>query len=132
MRNLKKRYILTIISLFIITPIGFYSKFYKGSLEFWVNNSLCDIFYEIFWCLVVFLFFHKIKPKIIALMIFLITCLIEFSQLLHPQFLEVIRKTFIGKTILGTSFVVTDFLYYLIGCFLSLIWMNLIKKMSKS
>ena len=132
MKKINKTHILTLISLLLVTPIGFYSKFYKGSFEFWVNNSLCDVFYEIFWCLIVFLFFQKIKTKMIALLIFLVTCLIEFSQLWHPPFLELIRVTFIGRTILGTSFVWADFLYYLIGCFLALLWMNLIKKMSKS
>ena len=132
MKKKNKIRLITFLSILIITPLGFYSKFYKGLFEFWVNNSLCGVFYEIFWCLIVFLFFQKIKPKMIALLIFLITCLVEFSQLWHPHFLEVIRNTFIGRTILGTSFVWTDFLYYLIGCFLGLLWINLIKKLSKS
>ena len=39
----------TIISIFGIVPIGFYSKFYRGSAAQWVNGSLGGVFYEIFW-----------------------------------------------------------------------------------
>jgi hypothetical protein len=32
------------------------------------------------------------------------TCLLEFLQLWHPPLLEAVRSTFIGRTVLGTSF----------------------------
>jgi len=115
---------LTFISLLIITPIGFYSKFYKGPAVLWVNNSLGGVFYEIFWCLLIFLFFSKSKPRLIATLVFIITCSLEFLQLWHPHFLEIIRNNFIGRTILGNSFTWSDFPYYFIGSWIGFLWLR--------
>ena len=105
----------TIILLFIIIAFGFYTKFYSGPAASWVNNSLGGVFYEIFWCLLFFLFFQKAKPFKIAATVLAITCCLESLQLWHPGFLEVLRSNFIGRTILGTSFNWSDFIYYIIG-----------------
>lgn len=119
---------LTIVSLFIIVPIGFYSKFYKGPAASWVNNSLGGTFYEIFWCLLSFLIFNKSKPWIVATIVLIITCLLEFLQLWQPYFLQVIRRTFIGATILGNSFTWADFPYYFIGSGVGWYWLKWLNK----
>ncbi len=117
---MKKRFI-TLIIILIVIPIGFYSKFYKGIYANWVNNSLGGIFYEIFWILLIYLFFTRLKTVYIALIVLLATCALEFLQLWHPPFLQILRSNFIGVTILGNSFVWNDFPYYFIGSFLG--WM---------
>jgi len=99
----------------IITPLGFYTKFYSGPAANWVNDSLCGDFYEIFWCLLVFLFFVNVKAWVIATSVFIVTCFLELLQLWHPEFLEFIRSYFIGRTLLGTSFNLYDFIYYFMG-----------------
>ena len=117
----------TILSIIILLPIGFYSKFYQGPAHVWVNDSLGGAFYEIFWCLVVFLFFTKTAPWKIAVAVFLITCALEFLQLWHPLFLELIRGNFIGRTILGTTFTWADFIYYIVGSLGAWIWLVQLK-----
>ena len=118
----------TLLSLVLIVPLGFYSKFYTGIAHVWVNDSLGGIFYEIFWCLVFFLFFNKIAPCKIAMTVFCVTSLLEFLQLWHHPFLEMIRRAFIGRTIIGTSFVWSDFSYYFFGCLLGWFWMKILQK----
>jgi ABC-type dipeptide/oligopeptide/nickel transport system permease subunit len=120
--------ILTIISLLIIIPLGFATKFYHGIYANWVNNSLCGIFYEIFWCLLIFLIFSKLSPFKIAIIVFIITSLLEFTQLWKAPFLETVRKNFIGRTLIGSSFTWSDFPYYLIGCVVAYFLMNSILK----
>ncbi len=105
----------TLILLLLITPIGFYTKFYSGPGANWVNDSLGGVLYEIFWCLLVFLFFVNEKARVIATSVFIVTCFLEVLQLWHPEFLEIIRSYFIGRTVLGTSFNLYDFIYYFIG-----------------
>jgi len=117
----------TLISILIITPIGFYSKFYDGPAAAWMNDSLGGLFYETFWCLVGFLFFQRSKPWVIAATVFTITCILEFLQLWHPGFLEVIRGNFIGVTIIGDSFTWSDFAYYFMGSFFGWLWLRWIK-----
>ncbi len=106
----------TIMLLILLIPIGLGLKFYNGPFEFWINNSISDIVYEIFWCLILFLFLPKSSPLKIALLIFIITSIIEFSQLWHPHFLENLRSSFLGRILLGTTFVWSDFFYYVLGC----------------
>jgi len=122
---------LTIISLLIIIPLGFATKFYHGIYANWVNNSLCGIFYEIFWCLVIFFIFFRLSPFKIAIVVFIVTSGLEFTQLWKAPFLEAIRKNFIGRTLIGNSFIWTDFLYYLVGCILAYFLMNSIMKKAK-
>lgn len=117
----------TLISLIIIVPLGFYTKFYSGLGAEWVNNSLGGVLYEIFWCLVIFFFFQKGNPPRIALTVLIVTCILEFLQLCHPPFLEFLRNYFIGGVILGTSFTWSDFPYYFIGCGIGWFWMKQIK-----
>lgn len=106
---------ITLLLLLVITPLGFLSKLYNGTYANWVNNSFGGILYEIFWCLVIFFFLYNSKILKIVFSVFLITSLLEFLQLWHPPFLQLIRSNFIGRTIIGTSFVPSDFVYYLIG-----------------
>ncbi len=95
----------TRISLLIITPLGFASKFYIGPPgAWWFNDYAGGIFYEIFWCLVVILLLPYTSAFLVASFVLVITCFLEFLQLWHPPFLEAIRSTFIGSALIGTTF----------------------------
>ncbi len=108
---MNKYRLVTLLSIFIITPMGFASKLYGGYGAKWFNNSFGGLLYEVFWCLVISLILVKCKSWKIALFVFVSTCILEFLQLWHSIFLEVIRSTFIGRTIIGTTFVQSDFIY---------------------
>ena len=119
-----------LISLLICVPIGFYSKFYRGPASLWVNNSLSGVFYEIFWCLLIFFIADEAKPLMIAAFVLIITCILEFLQLWHPPFLELIRNTFIGRTVLGNFFIWSDFPYYFLGSGIGWLWMIWLQNIS--
>ncbi len=125
--KIKQKSIITFLLLLFIIPLGFYTKFYSGPAHQWVNNSLGGAFYEVFWILLVFLILPDSKPFNIASIVFLATCILEFLQLWHPAFLELIRSDFIGRTVLGNSFNPGDFLYYLGGSFAGFIIIKSIK-----
>jgi hypothetical protein len=126
-----KKRIGTLISLLIIVPVGFYSKLYAGPAAIWVNNSLSGVFYEIFWCLLIFLFWGEGQPWIIAASVLVATCLLEFLQLWHPPFLEFMRSYFIGQAVLGTSFTWSDFPYYFLGCGIGWLWLSRLQNAGK-
>jgi hypothetical protein len=128
MTNLLKKNRWTLLSLFIIIPVGFFCKFYQGYFYEWMSNSLAGVFYEIFWCLLIFLFMKKKALWKIATAVFTITCALEFLQLWHPPFLEIIRSNFIGRSVIGTSFVPSDFYYYIIGSLMGWMWLVILKK----
>jgi len=113
----------TLISLLVIVPLGFYSKFYTGPAASWVNNSLSGVFYVIFWCLLVFLLIPA-RPGLITAGVFVATCLLEILQLVHHPALEFIRSFFLGRVLIGTVFVWSDFVYYAFGCVLGWLWLR--------
>jgi hypothetical protein len=113
---MKKERLILALLLIVVIPIGFYTKVYNGPAEDWVGNSMGGLVYELFWCLVLAFLFPGKNPLVIALWVFGATCFLEFLQLWHPPFLENLRSTFIGRTVLGHSFNAYDFPYYFIGC----------------
>lgn len=63
------------LSLLIVTPLGFLSKFYTGPARQWVNHYAGDVLYEIFWCLVIFWFIPKKKAiATISVWVFSLAC----------------------------------------------------------
>lgn len=112
----------TVISLLLLLVLGFFTKFYEGPAQEWVNDSLAGMFYVIFWCVFASLFLSRVKPFKIAATVFIITCVLECLQLWHPPFLERFRAPFIGRALLGTSFVWSDFPYYLVGTLAGWFW----------
>lgn len=84
---------------------GLFFKLYPGTGHKWFNNYAAALFYEIFWCLFVFLLVRSSKAVIqIPLWVFSITCVLEFMQLWHPPVLQQFRATFLGRMLIGTTF----------------------------
>jgi hypothetical protein len=122
----------TLASLAIIVPAGFYSKFYRGPGAHWVNDSLDGVFYEVFWCLLLSLVLPRTEPRTLAGGVLAATCVLEFLQLWHPVFLEVLRSTFLGATILGATFDWSDFPYYFAGSGIGWFWLNRLRSRKAS
>jgi hypothetical protein len=114
--RLSKNIFFAIVFLIVLVPLGLYTKVYSGFGHEFINNKLGGVFYEIFWCLIAYFGFTNVKAIKIISLIFLITCFLEFLQLADNRFLQIIRSNFIGRTIIGSSFSWTDFIYYAIGC----------------
>lgn len=114
-----------LLSLAIVTPLGFLLKLYAGPGHRWLNNSVAGLLYEIFWCLVLFLVWPRRRYAAkIAAVVFVVTTLLEVLQLWHPWPLERVRATFLGQTLVGTTFSWGDFPYYVLGCALGWRWMQ--------
>lgn len=95
--------------------VGVGTKFYRGRSERWIHNYAGGIVYEVFWILLLATFFPRLGTGRIALSVFVVTCGLEFLQLWHPRFLELIRSNFMGRALLGNGFDPWDFVYYVIG-----------------
>ena len=127
----QKKQLNIIISLLIVIGMGFFFKFYNGFGRQWFNNSVAAIFYEVFWCLFVYLFLKGRRAiSQIPVGVFIITCILEFLQLWHPPLLQQMRSTLVGRLILGTTFSWWDFFYYTVGCILGWFWLKQLDKNS--
>jgi hypothetical protein len=107
------------LALLIVTPLGFAAKSYAGPARWWLNNVAASIIYELFFILLVFLIIPRKKAITpIALGVCAATIALEFLQFWHPPWLMTIRGTFLGRALLGTTFVVSDLPIYPVGCLL--------------
>ena len=102
------------LALAVVLPLGVYTKFYRGPAA-WINDPLGSILYEIAWCLLAALVLPRSRPAVIAAVVFAVTCALEVLQLWHPPLLEFLRSFFVGRLILGTTFVRSDFAWYAVG-----------------
>lgn len=110
--RLKKKLLL----IFITVLTGFGLKFYAGPGSEWAQNYGAGVFYVVFWILV----FSSLrpfseKPFQISLIVFVLTCALEFLQLWHLPWLERIRGNFFGRALIGSDFSWLDFPHYLVG-----------------
>ena len=109
--------LLLVISILI--PLGFYTKFYHGPAQSWVQNYGGDILYPMFWFFVLIFVRPNIFPAKAAIIVFVLSTTVEFTQLISHPLLNNIRLSFIGRTVIGTSFVPIDIFYYFTGCVLA-------------
>jgi hypothetical protein len=116
------------LALAVVIPLGVYTKFYRGPAADWVNDPLGSVLYEIAWCLAAAIAVPRGLPRPIALSVFTATCVLESLQLWHPPFLEWLRSFFLGRLILGTTFVWSDFVWYAVGSAAGYALLNLLRR----
>lgn len=113
-----------VVSLVVLVPAGFGLKFYGGPFAGWVNDSLAGAAYVCFWCLALFAVRparRAIAPIVIAVVA--ATCGLEFLQLWRPPFLQAVRSVFLGRVLIGGTFVPSDFVYYVLGGAVAWVWL---------
>jgi hypothetical protein len=113
---------LVALSLGVVVPLGFASRLCAGPA--WATNAVGGALYEVFWCLCAQLLAPRADPRNIALAVFGGTCVLELLQLWHPPFLEEVRQTFLGRTLLGAAFDPWDFAAYAAGSALGWGWLR--------
>ena len=111
--------VVTSLAIGIVAVLGLGCKQYRGPGQNWVNNfGPASVCYEVFFVLIVFFVYPRRSAAAkIAVAVCLATCAIEFLQLYQADWLADIRATFIGRTLLGTSFSWWDLPAYPIGAF---------------
>ena len=108
----------SIILLVVIAGLGFLSKLLPVFQGTWVSNNLSGLFYVTELCLVVYIVFPGNPAFVYSLLAFLFTSVLEIFQLWHPTFLTSLRNSFLGHTILGSTFSWLDFPLYIGGAVL--------------
>ncbi len=116
--------VLALRGMLITAPACGISKFW-GTL--WLREHGAGSFYVMFWIFAAFFVWPRQSAvKSIAISVFLGTCFLEFLQLWHPPFLEMIRSTFVGRALIGTTFEWLDFPPYALGALLGWGWIRLV------
>ena len=110
--------------LAIVVPLGLASKFYEGPAQFWVQGHAGGILYVVFWILLALLIWPKLSPRVAAVTVLGITCVLEVLQLWHPIALEAVRRTFVGHALIGSTFSWWDFPNYILGSVLGIMFVR--------
>ncbi|HUX57547.1 MAG TPA: DUF2809 domain-containing protein [Bacteroidales bacterium] len=113
--QIKKQTFIKLSLVIILIPIGLLTKVYSGSGSEFVTNYLGGVIYVIFFIVLASLGFPKAEPIKISLIVLCITCIIEFSQLIHTPTLELFRKNYFFRALFGSTFNPFDFIWYLVG-----------------
>ncbi len=116
-RVLKNNPVKSIILLLLVI-FGVATKFYHGVAGDFVNNYLGGVVYVIFWILFFSLWLPGVSAFKIAAWVFVVTCLIEVTQLSDAPFLEKLREYFVFRALIGNSFNLADMIFYLAGALL--------------
>jgi len=128
--HLSKVSSIKIILLVVLIVLGISTKFYHGVASGFVHNHLGGIFYVIFWILFFSLILPGQKPIKITFWVFMVTCVIECTQLYHGLYVDKLREYFVFRALFGNSFNPFDILFYLVGAlagYFLLILINRIK-----
>ena len=103
--------------LAVVLPLGFWLR-YSAPIPEWLRDRSGGALYVMAGMFAIALIRPNAAPWRIALFVFVATCCIEFSQLLHPAWLVWIRSHRAGRLFLGSTFDWMDFFNYAIGAVL--------------
>lgn len=117
----------TIILIVVIAALGFLAKLIPPGEASWISHQLAGLFYVTELSLILYLFFSEHFIFLLVLAAFLLTSLVEFLQLWHPAFLEPVRSSFLGHTIIGSTFSWLDFPWYIGGAVLGWLLLKWVK-----
>ena len=104
------------LGLGLLIALGLGSKAYTGWGQTWVHNYSGDIGYEVFWIWLIGFFRPKASVTLIAILVFLITAVIELTQLI--PFPHTWKSNLLWRLFLGSQFSLLDFPHYALGSLL--------------
>lgn len=107
MKNLRIRYFIILISIIFL---GIISR----KIDF-VPLCFGDFLYAVMIYILTRIFLIQLKPIQITILSLLICYSIEFFQLYQSNWIIVVRKTLLGKYVLGQGFLWTDIIAYTFG-----------------
>ena len=127
MRN-RKSLVKAIVLIIIVAALGVLAKMVPAGEALWISNHLAGSFYVVELSLILYLIFPDHFNFLLVTAAFLLTSLVEFLQIWHPAFLEPVRSSFVGHTILGNTFSWLDFPWYLLGAFTGWLLLQWVKR----
>jgi glycopeptide antibiotics resistance protein len=126
--NRKPNRLFYLLMIFIVIGLGLLSRkmsnYIPDIIDLFLGDSL--------WALMVYLFirmlFKNWSTNKVVLTGILFCFVIEFSQLYHDEWIDIIRRTTLGGLILGYGFLWSDLDAYLLGIGFGIIIDGIIEK----
>jgi hypothetical protein len=112
MHKFTRQFLVKSILLLILIVSGILTKKLTPMGEGFIRNHLGGIIYVVFWILFFSMVFPTASRTKLAVWVFVITCCIEFTQLIHTPALDFYRKEFIIQALFGSTFNAVDLFWY--------------------
>lgn len=117
MKNKRNR-LIYLIMIFIVMCLGLLSRKLTACIPDIIDLFLGDSLWALMIYLLIAMFFRSWPIRKVVFSSILFCFLIEFSQLYHNNWIDMIRRTTLGGLILGYGFLWSDLAAYLLGiCF---------------
>jgi hypothetical protein len=104
-----------IAALVCLVGIGLAAKSWRGPAASWVHDSFAGVVYVVFWIVLAKSLAPRARTARVAGAVLAATCALEALQLFRPPLLEVVRATWLGRALIGTTFSWLDVPHYVAG-----------------
>ena len=121
-----------VLILLILIPLGLLTKIYTGPGSKIINNHLGGVIYVVFFIFLTALVFPQTRAIKIALLVFIVTCSLEFTQMIQTDFLNRLREYFVVYALIGSSFNLMDMPFYGVGGGIGWWGLKMINKKNKN
>lgn len=118
------RWLLSLASLCTAIGLGLATHAYVGPFARFVTQNLNSVFYCMAWVFALALLAPLVRPGRIVLVAIAACFGVEWLQLWHPHFLEVLRAEPLGRMLLGSAFNWSDLLCYALGGWIAGLWLG--------
>ena len=119
------------VCLFFVAVLGYWLRF-DAPIAPDLRDNFGGAAYVVFFVVAFATLTPFSSAARIAAIVLAGTCVLEFLQLWHPPWLEAIRRTFVGRVLLGTTFSWTDFPPYFVGAFIGWLLVRLHQKLFRT
>ena len=113
--NHKSNRLLYLLMIFIVICLGLLSRKMTDYIPDIIDLFLGDLLWALMVYLMTRMLFINWSIRKVALIGILFCFTIEFSQLYHADWIDMIRRTTLGGLILGYGFLWSDLIAYLLG-----------------
>jgi uncharacterized protein DUF2809 len=117
----RRNRILYACAILIAASLGIASRRYPDFFPDFVADYARDTLWTLAVYAAIGLVFRSLAIWRAAAGAFVISALVEFSQLYHAPWIDAIRGTTLGALALGSEFVTTDLTCYAVGAFLGML-----------
>lgn len=126
--KIKRKRVLYFVIIILLVIMGLGSRRFAGTIPKFIAEYSGDVLWAMMVFFLIGFLFPKINTKKSILYALVISFSIEISQLYHDNWIDNIRRTILGRLVLGWGFLWSDLVCYVLGITIGGVVENIIEK----